>query len=738
MTELALPAGSLQSALIAFSEGADAVYLGLKSFSARAGATNFSYEDLSKLREVAKNQNKKIYVTINTLIDETELNAAYAILKHVELIGCDGIIVQDLGLVHMIKAHTPSLKLHGSTQLAVHTIAGVQEMARLGFERVVLARELTFQEIKRIREACPDIQLKVFIHGALCYSFSGLCTASEQVCNRSANRGACAQICRNYFSVQADESVAPELSPLPKGAKTGWFFSMSDLKAGPIAKQLEDLGIESLKVEGRMKSPAYTSLATRYYRSVLDGSEDTTELDEALSVVFSRRQTSGWLGSYGREKQDFSVRTAPTLGSTSYPGHRGVKAGRVTLVKEDRVVLSLHTDIALRDGLMYFTKGKPQPIDTVKFGITHMMGMDGRSLTEAYKGETVVVGIPRTSSLPHTGEFLYVISRHDQTPALISEALPLSKQRLDMTFSIGKDNLTIQSSYASATYKIPTSKAQKSQDVLGNITSIFSQSDASSLILGEVTIKNNSPFALSDLFLPLSVLKSIRREWYELLDRILAQHLSEDMVRPPISKKLQAKELPPRSILQTENKIPYLDLSLLKKRKSIHTYLFAHEGVYYLPLSPVMFDEDKFFNDLEEVIKALEKEKVLNQVVFGLNNIGQVPFFRERQLPCFFDIYLYLANSEAAKLALSLGLALVGGYLWMERKTTETEYWPFLPTAVDDAFTPPLFISRSCFRHDSLLLSCEKCPHHGSWKVEANNETYTVLVEDCVTIVVRT
>jgi putative protease len=307
MTELALPAGSLQAALTAFAEGADAVYLGMKSFSARKMATNFSFEDLAKLRQVALTQDKKIYVTVNTLVDDSQLGEVVQTLKQIAFIGCDGIIVQDLGLVQIIRTLFPSLSLHASTQLAVHTVGGVRELVRLGFERVVLARELTFEEIKYIREACPDVQLKVFIHGALCYSFSGLCTASEQLCGRSANCGACAQICRNYFSVSADPAVSEVLSPIPEGQRDGWFFSMSDLKAGPVAKQLQDLGIESLKVEGRMKSPAYTSLAARYYRAVLDGQSDTEELDEALSIVFSRRQTGGWLAGYGRTKDRKSV-----------------------------------------------------------------------------------------------------------------------------------------------------------------------------------------------------------------------------------------------------------------------------------------------------------------------------------------------------------------------------------------------------------------------------------------------
>ena len=150
-----------------------------------------------------------------------------------------------------------------------------------------------------------------------------------------------------------------------------------------------------------------------------------------------------------------------------------------------------------------------------------------------------------------------------------------------------------------------------------------------------------------------------------------------------------------------------------------------------------MFDEEQFFTHLQAVITLLEKRNELHQVLFGLNNLGQVPFFRKHQLPCFIDIYLYLSNSEAAKEILELGLNLVGGYLWMERKESDFSAWPFIPTIVDAQFSAPLFISRSCFRHDSLNLPCEGCPHTGSWVVTGDKDRFRVLVKDCITVVVR-
>ena len=741
MTELALPAGSLQAALTAFAEGADAVYLGMKSFSARKMATNFSFEDLAKLKQVALTQDKKIYVTVNTLVDDSQLGEVVQTLKQIAFIGCDGIIVQDLGLVQIIRTQFPSLSLHASTQLAVHTVGGVRELVRLGFERVVLARELTFEEIKYIREACPDVQLKVFIHGALCYSFSGLCTASEQLCGRSANCGACAQICRNYFSVSADPAVSEVLSPIPEGQRDGWFFSMSDLKAGPVAKQLQDLGIESLKVEGRMKSPAYTSLAARYYRAVLDGQSDTEELDEALNIVFSRRQTGGWLAGYGRTKQDFSIRRTPTLGSTSFPSHRGLKAGTVLLVKEGRALVRLERKLSLRDGLMYFTKGTREPIETVKFGLSQLIDQRGRSITEAYKGDTVQINLPASSAVPKAGELIMVISRHDQNTALLSEALPPVKKPIDMSITITDEGLTLSSSQGTQFFALQVSKANKKQETKANLTQIFSQSDTSYFTLGALTLENRTQYGLDELFLPLSSLKAARRAWYESLDRNLARFFTSTEEHKIVADKQEMETLPPRSALQTTDILPFLDLKVLRRKveegASPSSLLFTFEDRLFLPLSPVMFDEHQFNADLDELIEALRNEGVLQQVRFGLNNIGQVSYFKERQLACFFDIYLYLANSEAANLALSMGLNLKGGYLWMERHEGDFSSWPFIPAIVEDSFKPPLFISRSCFRHDSLMQSCEQCPHRGSWYVKGDKERYKVLVEDCITYLVR-
>lgn len=749
MTELALPAGSLQAALVAFNEGADAVYLGMRNFSARKEATNFSLEDLSKLKRLAEEQDKKIYVALNTLIDDSQLPEMVKTLRQISFIGCDGVIVQDLGVAHLIKKEFPSLALHGSTQLAVHTIEGVRELQRLGFTRVVLARELTLQEIQIIRDACPDIELKVFIHGALCYGFSGLCTASEQLCGRSANCGACAQICRSWFSLEADPIQSAALTPKPAGKETGWYFSMSDLKAGSVAKQLEEMGIDSLKVEGRMKGPSYTLAASKYYRAVLDGSaseEEKQHLDEALSIVFARRQTRGWLADYGRSGHNFEPRTAPTLGSTSYPSHRGIPAAQIKVVKKDYAIVTALHDLAIRDGLMFFTKGTKDPIEAVKFSLGGIFDQNGRSLSTAYKGETVEVDLPVKGPLPHAGETLFLISSHDQNPALVNESLSTTKHLLDTVVEVLEHDLVLTTVFEGKsichTYEIEVNKAKKEQNLQQHLEQVFTQSDTSYFGLGAITYENKTGLEDNEVFLPLSWLKAIRRDWYSCLDNELARWMTEEAKPLDAVTQVEKETLPPREKLCTKDGLPYLDISLLAKQfaegKKPEGILFFEDNLFYLPLSPVMFDEVQFFKDLNSVITYLGIGGYLERTRIGLNNIGQLNWARmQPRVSCFFDIYLPLGNSESAKMALELLPELSGAYLWMEKEYHEPDLWPFTPTLVSKEFTPPLFISRSCFRHDSLMLSCEGCPLKGSWYVTQQNHRYHVMVNDCITTVVR-
>lgn len=201
ITELLAPAGERSSAYAAFAFGADAIYTGLSRFSARAEAVNLTPGELEEITTHAHSlpRPRRVYVTLNTLLRESELPDLIRSLGLCEECGVDAIIVQDLGVAHLARKHFPSLRLHASTQLAIHNLEGVRAAARLGFRRVTLARELTLDEIKSIAQQAP-VQVEAFLHGALCYSYSGLCLYSSLLRGRSGNRGACAYPCRDSFS----------------------------------------------------------------------------------------------------------------------------------------------------------------------------------------------------------------------------------------------------------------------------------------------------------------------------------------------------------------------------------------------------------------------------------------------------------------------------------------------------------------------------------------------------------
>ena len=402
--ELLAPAGDFQTALAAFEAGADAVYCGLADFSARAFATNFSFEDLENLlayarggraaeacsvvrdrnvvaspleavgdfmtrdRNVASplrcdvngdatflSRGKKVYVTFNTLLDEDQFDGAIETLARLEDIGPDGVIVQDLGVAKLIHDHFPSLSLHASTQLVAHNLEGVLALGELGFTRVVLARELSLEEIASIAKRCGDIELEVFIHGALCYSLSGLCLFGAMEKGRSGNRGKCPYCCRMGYESEEIEVERRGGGGQSKGSLF-YPFSMKDLRLGDDVKKLVEAGVTSLKIEGRMKSPLYVASVTKYYRDILDGATRRVTLAD-LETVFSRRTTELYFNGRTANNQQPATNNQTPIDSESL-GHLGTEVGvvkKVTRDREGRAWLRFHTCRGLEkhDGLQF-------------------------------------------------------------------------------------------------------------------------------------------------------------------------------------------------------------------------------------------------------------------------------------------------------------------------------------------------------------------------------------------------
>jgi putative protease len=312
--ELLSPAGTPEALDAAIACGADAVYLGLKTFNARLRSVNFAYSQLEAAVKTLHKQNRRVYVTVNTVFEERETDRMYQLLKYLASVGPDALIVQDYGVIEMVRRHFPSLKLHASTQMNIASARGAHLLSKHGVSRVVLARELSFDELTSIR-GNTNTELEVFVHGALCVSVSGLCLFSSFLGGKSANRGMCTQACRRLYRT-SEASDDPRLK-----SESGYFFSPRDLQLIDRVPLLYEAGINALKIEGRMKSAEYVGTVTRAYRLVIDAcaSGGETAIEDAVAKAEDILR-----GDYARRKTRFhfdreTMETAPITPSSPLP-----------------------------------------------------------------------------------------------------------------------------------------------------------------------------------------------------------------------------------------------------------------------------------------------------------------------------------------------------------------------------------------------------------------------------------
>jgi len=340
--ELISPAGDWDCARAAVENGADAVYFGLDcGYNARGRAANFREAELPELMAFLHRRGLKGYVALNTLAFPTELAVVERTARHAVRSGVDAVLVQDLGVLQLLRAVCPELTLHASTQMTLTSAEGIQAVERLGVQRVVLARELSVHEIRRIRQT-TTLSLEVFVHGALCVAYSGQCLTSESLGGRSANRGECAQACRLPYELIRD-GHAVDLGAVR------YLLSPQDLAAYALIPELLAAGVNCFKIEGRLKKPEYVANITRHYREAVDAAvagrpvEFTPRQVEEMELSFSRGFCPGWLRG-----SDHKL-LVPGLSSAK----RGVLLGRVTRIRDRRVTVVLASAVARGDGVVF-------------------------------------------------------------------------------------------------------------------------------------------------------------------------------------------------------------------------------------------------------------------------------------------------------------------------------------------------------------------------------------------------
>ncbi len=382
MVELLAPAGSKEALIAAVESGANAVYLAGNMFGARAYANNFDEDGLREAIRFAHLRQVKIHVTVNTIVDDAELEALADYLRFLYEAGADAVLVQDLGVARLVKQVSPGLPMHASTQMTVHNLAGVKALEAMGFSRVVLSRELSLKDIRYIC-ANSKAEIEVFVHGALCVCYSGQCLMSSMIGGRSGNRGRCAQPCRLPYTL-VDETGKDVLAD----TAGQYLLSPRDMNTIDILPELLEAGVASLKIEGRMKRPEYVAVVVDTYRRAIDsyfqgnGYAVEDEAKKSLAQIFNRDFTTAYLLD----------RPGRNMMSDRRPNNRGLLIGRVIRYDWDvrRVTIKLSGSIQLGDQVDFWVKVGGRVTATIQ----DLQDAQGHAIAQADSGVEVSFPIP--------------------------------------------------------------------------------------------------------------------------------------------------------------------------------------------------------------------------------------------------------------------------------------------------------------------------------------------------------
>lgn len=356
MSELLAPAGSMDSLRAAIANGCDAVYLGMQKFGARAYSSNFDAITVKEAVEYAHLRGVKVYVTMNTIVFEEELEETHQQIEYLNSIGVDAIIVQDLAILSYIVDHFEDMEAHCSTQMGIDDLPGAVLAQKLGAKRIVLSREASLETYREIKENC-DISLEAFIHGALCVSYSGNCIMSGMTGNRSGNRGRCIGSCRKLYQV-LDTTTNTSLG-------SSYILSTKDLNTIDFIDQLSI--VDSLKIEGRMKEPLYVANVVSRYRAALDNVL-TTEDKEKLNRTFNRTFTKGYL--FGEDKKDIT--------NIQRPNHHGFQIGVISGIEKGVYEITLQHELKQNDHIRIRHKN-----EDVNLSVTKMFDKTGKLINSA-------------------------------------------------------------------------------------------------------------------------------------------------------------------------------------------------------------------------------------------------------------------------------------------------------------------------------------------------------------------
>ena len=488
MTELLSPVGNMECLKAAINAGCDAVYLAGINFGARSFAGNFSNEELIEAINLCHLYGVKVYVTVNTLIYDSEVDRFIKYIDFLHANNVDAVIMQDIGMIDLVRKTYPNLEIHVSTQAHIHNLEGAKLCEELGVKRIVLARETPIELVKEIKEK-TNLEIEIFIHGALCMSYSGECLMSYLIGGRSGNRGTCAQPCRQPYSLIIDNELK----------ESGYLLSTKDLNTLDYVSKLVDMGIDSLKIEGRMKRKEYVYLVTSLYRKAIDKKNITESDIKDLKKVFNREFTKGFLNH--EDNNNFT--------NTFRPNHIGVEIGKVVNINKDIVSIKLTDSVSKLDGIRILTS------EDIGLTITNIF-ISGKKVEEAYSGDIIDLKI---KGKVNVGDI--VVKTTDNKELIdIDKKIEIDKKipiKGKFIFRLGKpieaivtdykNEVTLYSDYIieeSINASLDKDKVLNQLNKLGDTIYTFDNID--------IILDNN-------IFVPVNILNDIRRRFTEELNQ---------------------------------------------------------------------------------------------------------------------------------------------------------------------------------------------------------------------------
>ncbi len=662
--EVLAPAGSLEAFFAAMEGGADAVYTGLREFSARAKAKNFSLDEMERLVAYAHGLGRRVYVTLNTLVKESELPQLVESLSALEAMAVDAVILQDLAVWRLARQHFPGLELHASTQMTVHNAAGVRMLERMGFTRGVLARELSLAEIAAIRRG-TTLELEHFVHGALCFSFSGQCYFSSWLGGKSGNRGRCAQPCRRRYSYRQQE---------------GYYFSTNDLSAIDLLPELTAAGVTSLKIEGRMKSAEYVASVVGAYRAVLDApparrGEAVRDAKERLKLSFGRLPTKGFLP--GGVPTDIAI---PSL-----KGATGRFLGEVTAVHDGTVSFKTRDRLHVGDRLRIQPKS-----DQAGTAFTVKEILLGRRPTKSAQAGTPVSVPSPFGGRFRIGDAVFKVSSEQAftlsdaacrrklgTAVAEPDSVHLSVALVDSALVLSGESAGVR---LERRYPVETFAASDRPLSAETLQGVFARTAGEPFELAALTAAELPPVVI-----PPSRLKEVRRDFY----RALAQAVAEQRKSAQQERRRRAlADLLPAGPVQTATRRqitlgirdlrdshilsdPGIDRLLVplsagnvQALDHLGRRLRGREGEVIWDLPFILFDEQ--WGHFREAVRLLVERGFRT---FRLNNLGHFPLFDGLEgLRLCAGYRLFSLNSQALLAWRELGFAEATLYIEDDRQ----------------------------------------------------------------------